>query len=260
MDARLTFYQHTISRWIPDHNASVLVVAGGTNDRDVFHGLGFTNVLVSSLDERIEAGQLAPYGWSRQDAEALTFGDGTFDYVVVHDGLHHCHSPHRALLDMYRVARRAVVVFDPCDNALVRLMQRFGMAPVYEVYHNDCRYGAVANTEIPNHVYRWTENEIRKTIATFNPVGQHRIQFAYGSENPCGAMSEKKGFLKRLVAAVAVPAYRVFTRIFPKQQNLFSFIVEKPTLPADLHPWLVMDASGVPHFNADWEHTKFVSR
>ena len=34
------------------------------------------------------------------------FEDGAFDFVVVHQGLHHCHSPHRGLLEMYRVARR----------------------------------------------------------------------------------------------------------------------------------------------------------
>jgi ubiquinone/menaquinone biosynthesis C-methylase UbiE len=44
-----------------------------------------------------------------QDAENLSYDDRAFDLVVVHAGLHPCYSPHRALLEMYRVARRCVV-------------------------------------------------------------------------------------------------------------------------------------------------------
>ena len=41
MDQRLSFYTRTVSKWILDRNASILVAAGGINDRDVFYQLGF---------------------------------------------------------------------------------------------------------------------------------------------------------------------------------------------------------------------------
>jgi ubiquinone/menaquinone biosynthesis C-methylase UbiE len=53
--------------------------------------------------------EFAPFSWSFQDAEQLSFEDEAFDYVFVHAGLHHCASPHRALLEMYRVARRGIM-------------------------------------------------------------------------------------------------------------------------------------------------------
>src|SRR5947207_6007384 len=98
MNARSLFYYNTLSQWIPDRSASILVVAAGRTDRDVLSDLGFTNVVLSNVQEPLN-GEVAPHTWSRQNAEALSYRDGEFDYTVVHAGLHHCHSPHRGLLD-----------------------------------------------------------------------------------------------------------------------------------------------------------------
>jgi ubiquinone/menaquinone biosynthesis C-methylase UbiE len=61
------------------------------------------------------------------DAERLTYGDGSFDVVIAHAGLHHCHSPHRALLEMYRVARKAAIAFESRDSRLIRTAVRLGL-------------------------------------------------------------------------------------------------------------------------------------
>src|SRR5258708_17900673 len=99
------FYAETLRRLLNDGwmglDSSVLVVCGGAYDRDAFHGLGFRRVTISNLDTRLTGNEFAPYGWSRQDAESITFGDVAFDFVVMHQVLHHCHSPHRGLLEMY---------------------------------------------------------------------------------------------------------------------------------------------------------------
>lgn len=70
--------------------------------------------MISNLDDRmVDDGRYAPMEWSYQDAEHLTYGDETLDVCVVHDGLHHCRSPHQALLEMLRVARRGVLAHRP---------------------------------------------------------------------------------------------------------------------------------------------------
>jgi ubiquinone/menaquinone biosynthesis C-methylase UbiE len=84
-----------------------LVVCRGEFDRDTLLEEGYTAVTISNLDDRVRGDEFAPYAWSFQDAEALSFPDRSFDYCIVHAGLHHCASPHRALLEMYRAARRA---------------------------------------------------------------------------------------------------------------------------------------------------------
>jgi SAM-dependent methyltransferase len=240
MKRRLAFYRDTVSRWIADRSASILVVAGAANDRDVFLGLGFTNVVISNLDAAATGDATSPYRHSRQDVESLTYRDGEFDYVVVHAGLHHCHSPHRGLLEMYRVAGKAVVGFEPPDNLLVRMMQRAGLAQVYEYTAVSCqagRAGGVNNSEIPNYIYRWRRRDIEQTILACAPHAAHRFRYAHASDAPTREFVAGSRFKTALVAA-GMPLYRLLGACFPRQRNLFAFMIEKPVLTRDLHPWL----------------------
>jgi len=66
------------------------------------------------------------------DAEHLPFADGSFDFVFVHDGLHHLSDPYRGVREMLRVARRAVVIAEPADAGLTRVSIRLGISGVYE--------------------------------------------------------------------------------------------------------------------------------
>ncbi len=253
MKRRWLFYRNTISKWIPDRGASILIVAGGSTDRDVFLELGFSNVVITNLDREGPNESTAPYLRSQQNVEALGYRDGQFDYVVVHAGLHHCHSPHRGLLEMYRVAARGVIAFEPPDNVLVRIMQRAGLAQVHEYTAVRCqegRHGGVNDSEVPNYIYRWTEHEIEKVISSCAPFAAHRFHYAYGSDEPTrefiGSNTVKSAFIN-----LAKPAYRLLGLCFPTQQNLFAFMIDKPDLSRDLHPWLVRDGNEI-RFNPRW--------
>ncbi len=119
------FYRKTLS-WLLDQRVltremRLLVVCGGGADKDVLHNLGFTNVTISNLDTRLKGDEFAPYEWSHQDAENLTYRDGEFDFAIAHNGLHHCYSPHHALLEMHRVCRVGVLVFEPRDTLITRM-------------------------------------------------------------------------------------------------------------------------------------------
>jgi ubiquinone/menaquinone biosynthesis C-methylase UbiE len=253
-DVRVTFYQDTIRKWILDKDASILVVGGGETDRAVFHSLGFTNVVISNLDSRLKGDEFAPYQWSYQKAEDLSFEPASYDYVVVHAALHHCESPHRALLEMYRVARKGAIAFESRDSLLMKALERVGLSPSYEhlaVYYNDGKFGGVNNTEIPNYIYRWTEREIEKTINSYAPYAKHDFLYEYGSDEPFSASVEKKATLKKLVIGTAKPVYRLFTKVFPQQQNLFAFYVQKPDLEKDVYPW-IESSNGELGFNIEW--------
>jgi SAM-dependent methyltransferase len=62
------------------------------------------------------------------DAESLPFADESFDLVYVHDGLHHLEHPEAGLVEMARVARRAVSVTEPARAGLTRAAVRVGLA------------------------------------------------------------------------------------------------------------------------------------
>ena len=91
---------------------SILAVCADDSEKELFSALEFTNVTLSGLYEGDAEGTLAPFAWSVQDAQNLTFEDASFDFCFVSDGIHHCASPHRAILEMYRVSREGILVFD----------------------------------------------------------------------------------------------------------------------------------------------------
>lgn len=249
-EPRIAFYRQTIDRWIPSRDASVLVVGGGENDRDVFRSLGFRNVTISNVATALSRADCSPFETLSLDAERLALADEVFDYTVVHAVLHHCASPHAALLELYRVARKAVIFFESRDSLTMRTLGVLGLSYVYEwpaVFNNNCEAGGVRDTEIPNFVYRWTEREVEKTINCYAPHARHRFEYARGN-----TYDFKGGWsLKALVMRVIIPLYKAFTWVFPGQQNMFAVKIFKPSLPADLHPWIVMQDGRVA-FNREW--------
>jgi ubiquinone/menaquinone biosynthesis C-methylase UbiE len=113
-------------------NDRILVVCGGSLDREKLLAAGFSDVTISNLDTQ-QQGNLTPYQWSLQDAENLSFPDDAFDFAIVHMGLHHCFSPHRALLEMLRVSRRGALVFENRDSFLLNVAKTLGYTVDYEL-------------------------------------------------------------------------------------------------------------------------------
>jgi hypothetical protein len=249
-EPRIAFYRQTIDRWIPSRDATVLVVGGGENDRDVFRSLGFRNVTISNVATALSRADCSPFETLALDAERLAQPDEAFDYTVVHAVLHHCASPHAAVLELYRVARKAVIFFESRDSLTMRALGALGLSYVYEwpaVFNNNCEAGGVRDTEIPNFIYRWTEREVEKTIACFAPHAKHRFEYAQGNTYELrGGWS-----LKALVMRAIIPFYKALVWLFPGQQNMFAVKILKPSLPADLHPWIVMQ-DGRAAFNREW--------
>ena len=242
------FYAQTVAGLLGSgllrRDMRVLVACGGSLDRDVLSRLGFTNVTISNLDARLGAAEFRPYGWSYQDVENLTFEDEAFDFAIVHNGLHHCYSPHRGLIELYRVARFGILVFEPRDTALVRLGVRWSFGQKYEVAsvtHNGLDAGGVGNSRVPNYIYRWTEREVEKTILSYAPYGEPRFQFKYALRVPWGRLLSLRNPLFLTAVIAGLPALKVLFRMFPRQANGFGFVIEKPELPRDLHPWLSLD-------------------
>ncbi|WP_420639100.1 class I SAM-dependent methyltransferase [Candidatus Poriferisocius sp.] len=222
-------------------------MCAGTEDWELLTSLGFSDVVVSNLDEAFAP--LVPDGrWSYQDAQSLNFGDRSFDWVFVSEGLHHCRSPHRALVEMYRVCREGIVAIEARDSALVRLAVRVGMADTYElaaVTDQGFRTGGMDNTSVPNHVYRWTEAEIVKTLRSYDPTGRPRIEFRYGLRLPT---AEATGRRRRRAGRLAEPVLRTLCMAFKRQGNQLAVIARRPE---ELHPWLHR-VDGQVEFNPDY--------
>jgi SAM-dependent methyltransferase len=235
------FYDETLRQLIEAGTIStgdkVLVVCGGSYDADVLKGLGFKSVTLCNLDGSY-SGHDVDYAWERQDAERLTYGDDEFDVAIVHAGLHHCASPHRALLEMYRVARKAAVVFEALDSMLVRTAVVLGFASDFEleaVSGEGYESGGLNNGPIPNLGYRWTEREVIKTIRAADPAHIEKIDFFYGLRLPTLRFEHVNAPAKRIALKLMAPTVKAFVKLFPKQGNQFGFAITKT---GRLRDWL----------------------
>lgn len=218
----------------------VLVVCGGKRDRDVLFENGFTDVTVTNVDTEMRA-ELDPFKWEHQDVEHLTYEDGAFDVVMVNDGLHHCYSPHRGLLQMYRAARRAVLVFENRDSLALNVAKKLGMTEDYEVEavtFSGYDSGGVANSRIPNYVYRWVERDVEKAVRSYAPEYVPRIRYFYGLELPMSRLAQSNRPLARIALILLVPVVKLLSVLLPSQGNEFGFLIEKR---GELQPWLKSD-------------------
>ena len=253
INARILFYKSCINEFITNKNASILVIGGGMNDKLVLQEIGFIDVTISNIDERLSDSEYSPYKHCFQNAENLSYKDNEIDYVIAHATLHHCSSPHRSLTEMYRVSKKGIVVIESRDSWLMRLLIRFKITPAFEtaaICDHNYKYGGVNNTCIPNYIYRWTEYEVEKTIKSYDPQVKHKFWYRYGFDKP-SATKRSKNLSKKIIINLLSPMYRLIIKLFPKQQNLFAFYTNKPVIPDDLQPWIKFD-NGIIRFNESW--------
>jgi len=208
----------------------LLVVCGGAKDEASLREAGLSHFEISNIS-----------GDQVIDTENLPYADESFDTVIVHSGLHHCASPHRGLLEMLRVARRSVILFEPADSLVTRIGQKLGIGQTYEfaaVADNGLRCAGWRNTSVPNWVYRFTTSEIRQTINCAAPFGPHRFRFHYRTRIPWTQLKMRRNKLPLALACAAAPVLRLLDTIGPVFSNNIAAVIVKPELPAQAFPWL----------------------
>ena len=249
---RTAFVHKVLSRLMDDaivaETHSLLAVCAGPAESTIFSRLGFSQVVLTNIS--IHSPAIGPYFWEAQNAEALKYPDNSFDFAFVCDGLHHCSSPHKALTELYRIARIGVIVFETRDSAIQRLAIRMKLSAEYEleaVVDHFGESGGVNDTEIPNFIYRWTEREFEKTLKAFSPLGEPGLLFFYGLEVPAHSLGPS---WKKVVTRAAGLGMRAITAILPRQRNLMALIALKPNAPERLHRWLRFE-NGYIRFNPE---------
>lgn len=156
-----------------DLDSDILVVGGSADDGRTLRTIGFTRVTLSNLlDPRpSEQANLDDAGMRaiRVDAEAMDLADNSYDLVLVHEALHHCRSPHKALTEMLRVSRRYVILLEPNSSFAMRLLVKLRFSFPYElpaVIASGFHTGGVRDSCIPNYIYRWNARDLYQTTAS----------------------------------------------------------------------------------------------
>lgn len=225
---------------------SILVLCGGETDFATLRHLGFTNVTISNLDERQAQDQgraFAPYAWRYLDAQQIDLPDASHDLAIVHSGLHHLTCPPKGITEMVRVARRGILGFEPHLSAFTRLGVRLGVGQEYEtaaVHANDCRWGGLENSEIPNFVYRLAPADIYRAVQTCAPYCRYAYRYWYVTRMP-GRLRSLRNPLLRGLALTTGGLWEFLGRHLPPLANNFAFHVDKSAADSNLFPWLRRD-------------------
>jgi len=246
--------QRLLDRGILSPDSKILVLCAGEIDRQVHEALGFSNVTLSNLSKNLRPEEFAPFRALSLDAENIRCENNEYDFCVVHAGLHHCASPHRALLEMYRVARIGLLAIEPRDSAFGRLMLKLNLGQEFEVASTvgkeEFRGGGLRFGGIPNYIYRFTRREIMKCIETNSPYARHKYLFNESVVVPWNRYRRMKNRLISGFAALARNFDFIIQRL-PFVANIIAFAVIKPNLPGEIHPWLHFK-EGTYSLNQNW--------
>jgi ubiquinone/menaquinone biosynthesis C-methylase UbiE len=138
----------------PKSSSILVLCCAEAHEASIICNIGFSNVTISDispvaldvalkLDNRLSGLIL--------DAGNIDLPDNSFDVVVLQDGLHHLQNPVGGMLEMLRVAKRAIVFLEPHDSIIGKL---FGT--VWE--NND---GAI------NYVFRWSRKLVQDVASSY---------------------------------------------------------------------------------------------
>jgi hypothetical protein len=121
---------------------------------------GFKDVLATDLDDTVlrqtkENGQITNF--SIENAEALSFADNSFDFILCKEALHHMSRPYAAIYEFFRVARYGVVVIEPQDPWVDWPCRMDVTSPHYEA--------------VGNYVYQYSMRELEKIAYGLNIRG-----------------------------------------------------------------------------------------
>jgi SAM-dependent methyltransferase len=144
---------------------SVLAVGACFREVDALLPRPFAQITLSGVAEPDEAVQRAEQRDPRvryelADVESLPWPAQHFDLVLCKESLHHTARPVRGLYEMLRVCRRAALLIEPWDCALVRGLERLGLTTRFERGQRLNRGGR------DNHVFRWSRRGLEALLSS----------------------------------------------------------------------------------------------
>lgn len=111
--------------------------------------------------------------FSAENAESISFADNSFDYVYCKEAFHHFPRPFIALYEMFRVAKKGVILTEPRDTTI-------DVAPIQELRNAlKAAIGLRPSTKhgfetVGNYAYALSEREVEKFL-----LGMHYTNVAF---------------------------------------------------------------------------------
>jgi ubiquinone/menaquinone biosynthesis C-methylase UbiE len=164
-----------------DSSATWLTVGDGRYGTDAHYllSIGAKSVHCTDISDTLlkighENGFIHSY--SVENAEALSFPDNSFDYVYCKEAYHHLPRPYLALCEMFRVARKAVILTEPRDRVIDRAPFSWVYRLLKRVLGKDLQHHHFE--PVGNYIYAISERELEKFL-----LGMHFTKVAFLGSN-----------------------------------------------------------------------------
>jgi len=152
--------------------------------------------------------------FSNQDIGNLTFEDDSFDFVFIKESLHHMSMPYKGLYEMFRVAKRGVILIEPSGD-------------------NDPKYHFNKYEIVGNYVFGFSSHElikiglsygIKNFVWTYSSVhfGRHDID-----NINLGKIDEEKKRLIELDDKIPIKDKPLMIFFFLKDKELLNHFTDK---------------------------------
>lgn len=196
-----------------------------------------TDISDALLREGAEMGYISKF--SRENAEALSFGDNSFDFVLCKESYHHFPRPMKALYEMLRVVRKGVVLLEPADHYVyTNFFQAFfrgillavNALGIFKLFFGK-EIKRHTYEEVGNYVYKVSEREMEKVALGLNfPYIAFKGLNIYHKDGADG-VSAAEFSLKKLQVDVMTGVLNLLTFLKITSPQLLSVIIlkEEPT-------------------------------
>ena len=258
--------EKVLGQWVTSSNVdvegAVLIVGGGSEDARILRSFGFHRITLSNLRDFTsdELAQLEREGLKTvtADVEDIVIPDNSYDLVFTHAVVHHCRSPHKALLEMLRVSRKHVIIMEPNESLLVRALVKLRFSFPYElpaVISNKFESGGVRNSCVPNYIYRWGARDLYQAAASYLPERGFDLyvrqywDFNIDSEDLARRSETRIGSLTKMIGPdlflAGLRGFQAVVNHLPwlvSQGNKFFGCITKQE---ELKPWLQRDGDRI---------------
>jgi ubiquinone/menaquinone biosynthesis C-methylase UbiE len=216
------------------------------------------DIHVSLLETAKEHGLIADF--KKENAEAISFEDNSFDFSFCKESYHHFPRPFIALYEMLRVSRRAVVLCEPADwlpSPMPRRILQLMKNRLKKSLHKKVPHSDTGNyEEIGNYVYSISERELQKVALGLNlpTVAFKRFHDVYIEGVEFEKADDKSPLLKKIKKDISRNELLCRLGLGTKAQMTAIIFKEKPS-PAlreklETSGFEVIDLPENPYLNA----------
>ena len=107
------------------------------------------------------------HSYSAENAERMSFSNNSFDYVYCKESFHHFSRPYAALYEMYRVARKGVILTEPRDTSIDKEPLELFKDLIKTLLGKPTR-SSHGFEPIGNYIYSISEKEMEKVAMGLN--------------------------------------------------------------------------------------------